>query len=433
VRVFLLVLCVASSAYAQPQSGVAAVVVKVQDSRNNPYSGADPLAGRRHDASQKFMQTYGPSEGLLKRAKIEVKICNNANGCVVKSGYTNSSGQFIENWSGINGSFLRIKIWASRQVVDTTDILPSRSVAIGSSIASTIVLYEGETPVNSIPANGIASLIITLPASEAVNAYLTAEEMVTTVLFEQFGGANAVFPDDAASIKSFTHRSFQDLDIVLNSTAIAPQDGGIAPTDESIFLWPTKGNGATIAHEMGHIIMWRLHDDDIAPVNPNLDYMCDGLPSWAPGTLECERAAFMDGFADFTLALYKWQRDATGARQKGYDLAVPSAFCPPHVPGTPNTNHRQARCNTRGFWRMYSTRTFGKILQAMDAYPFCVNLFNDNHCENERWMIGFGAPGLLTADPNAQNWKDFCYNWETSVGTSTDSVSVWAGLKDGEL
>jgi hypothetical protein len=166
-----------------------------------------------------------------------------------------------------------------------------------------------------------------------------------------------------------------------------------------------------------------------------VDYMCDGNPSWLPFSVECERAAFMDGFANFIQSVYRWKRNATDAYHGDLWMNKPDPRCPPHNPLVPNINHRLAGCNTRGFWRVFVTRSLGQILSAMDSYPFCVNIAGDNHCENERWMFGplNGQIAGFVLDPNAQNWKDFWYNWEINGGVNLDPASTWAGLKDGEL
>jgi hypothetical protein len=285
----------------------------------------------------------------------------------------------------------------------------------------TLLYYT--SPYNSIPANGSVLFSTTLAGSEAIRAYLTAEELVSIVRAESIAGAGA--PDDAASMVSYAHRSFQNLDVIVNDNTISPDNGGITPTDETILLNPGAGTTATVAHEMGHTINWRMHNIAIAPVSFGDYEACDQQPSWSAFSVECERAAFMDGFADFILAIYKWNRSSMSAYQKGYSLAVPDSQCPPNDPNDPNlfiANHQKVGCNTRALWRVYRLNSLGKILKALDSYQVGCSVFFDNHCENER----FEFPPIF--DNHAKNWYDFWYNWELANGTGLNSITNWAGV-----
>jgi hypothetical protein len=433
--ILLLVLGISASVSAAT-SGVVYGYITVNDSRANPYDDvAVDNVQKRHDISQKFRQptanpnVFTPSIVPLKNAAVDVSVCSGSGlgPCIGQTVYTSNSGYYAWYWSSpnVNRDVVDVKVRAQRRASDSTSAVPY-SIAIKSALPnSPITLHSWTSNANAIPQNGNYQININLTASEASNAYLTAEEVVSIVRADTIAGGGA--PDDATSMISYSHGAFQYLDLVVNDNTISPDGGAIAPTDETILLNPGVGSTSTPAHEMGHTMMWRLFGFPIAQINPLIDYLCDGVTSWKPWTQECERAAFMDGFADFIAALYKWKKTSTDSYQRGYWLAPPDTKCPPHDPNVTNSNHDYAQCNTRGFWRVYRQISLGKILNAIDYYPLCAIQANDNHCSNER-CIGV----LPVLDPDAINWYDFRYNWELANGTSITSATDWAGLRWSE-
>jgi hypothetical protein len=431
MRAFTIVCLVlgASASASAATSGVVYGFINATDSRNLPYGDWNfDNVQKRHNIAAKFRQADNTNSIVpLKNAAVEISVCSAPTSCVTQNVYTSSSGYFSWNWSSaVDRNIVTVIVHAERKKVDSAGVGPY-SISIKPSLGVQPVVLKSYTSQALVNAwNGNFSINFTLAPSEASNAYLTAEEVVTIVQNDTISGAAA--PDNAASMAAYAHRSFSWLDLVVNDTTISPDKGGIAPTNGHILLNPGAGSNNTAAHEMGHTIMWRMHDDLVAPINPTSDYMCDGTTGWDPDSLECERAAFMEGFADFIFAVYTWRRLANDAYQHYYWLAASDAKCPPHDPANPNNNHRMAQCNTRGLWAVYRANSLGKILKAVDSYfPACV-AFNDNHCENERY---YGP--LLLQDRDAQNWKDFWYNWELANGTSLNSITNTVGLQWSEL
>jgi hypothetical protein len=177
----------------------------------------------------------------------------------------------------------------------------------------------------------------------------------------------------------------------------------------------------TVAHELGHVVAWRSLGLPLAPFRSDfLDYMCDGNPTHSWTSLECEKAAWNEGFAHFVAATWMWARTAPRpvipVTPTGFDLE--SGSCT--TPGRANEG-----CQAKALWDIYDSRagdddgilnrTLLSITNVLRGYPdLCIFPFpGDNNCSNEGYPYG---PN--TYDLNALNFWDFRANWAVTIGAA---------------
>jgi hypothetical protein len=430
----------ASSSLAVANGTIAGTIFGM-DNRGDPYGGAAVSTGKRFDATQLYRVDVNTARSVpLKNARIRVWICNFGGACMYKDTYTGSNGTYAVNWSDISPYGFTIQVMAERRKVDSNDTWIDNSLAVVTAAdEAAVMLAEHVLGPWQQPAPAQVVFNATVPSSEALGVYLTAQEAVSMVQMEYLVGAGG--DTSQATMKQLAHHSFQNLDLIINDTLIAPTNGATAATDERIYLSPNRGPlPRNVIHEMGHIVMWRAHDDDIAPIIPWLDYNCDGVlsPSWTRTSIECERAAAMDGFADFFVAVYLWDplhQTVSNATLTTFAPIIQLQFsdvrCPSFFVAPVSTNHNMAMCNTRGFYKIFSTTSLGTVINTLMSYPANCNDLDDNHCGDERFMFQL-VPLGVTVDLNAQNWADFAYNYQIYTGLSPYALTRWAGLQGSE-
>ena len=131
-------------------------------------------------------------------------------------------------------------------------------------------------------------------------AYMTTQEFYSRVVNQSTAFLNTM----------------KNVHVHVNSTPAAPGvAGGIAPTTSDVFLigGTATTNAFTVAHELGHIVTWRSLGVVTVPFRADfLDFACDGtiIPAHSWDSLECQKAAWNEGFAHFAGAAWMWARNA---------------------------------------------------------------------------------------------------------------------------
>lgn len=428
VLMLSLVFFAAGSSVAQ-SSGVITFTFNVIDGRDDPYLN---LYGSGGNTTGK-RQTVGAGLIPYSRGQVAIRV-RGLNQNYYFCGITDNSGVVSIPWSTPENA-RRLDYW-----VPTDIIRPSRtacantgtgvmSIVTGEIFPNTILsmptlidLHRGviENPSDFIGNKTVEPLEI--EASDASHAYLTAKE--TAMMWDTMG-------DSASS--DLPRTSIRDLvsglSIYVNVSQVT---NGVTPRSNAVLLnvdKPTK-SPSTVAHEMGHALMWnslRLPFAHINPI-PGNDYSCDGVDGWTAGSLECEKASFAEGFAELNRALWMWMPWAAptdGVKMpSGYNIErrgqcyIRSSF-------------KKARCNARALWDYVDSpqnddepmsRGFATVVTAFRRYPVGCNLDSsrDNRCSDEGWPW----PVPHERDRNAVNWKDFKYHATTDPDAYTGLVAV---------
>jgi hypothetical protein len=240
-------------------------------------------------------------------------------------------------------------------------------------------------------------------------AYMTTEEFYARVVRQSTAFLNTM----------------KNVHVHVNSTPAAPGvAGGIAPTTSDVFLMggTTAANAFVTAHELGHIVAWRSLGVVTVPFRADFqDFACDGtiIPAHSFNSVECQKAAWNEGFAHTVAAAWMWARNASSPvipENGGFNLE--SGNCP-----TPSVGNECS--HAKALWDIYDSRTgdddgigdrsMVSITQVLRGYPdFCiVPVVSDNRCSNE------GDPlGLNSLDLNALNHLDFRGNWSAVLGAT---------------
>jgi hypothetical protein len=394
MKIILLALfCCAFPVFAQT-SGTVVGIVGTTDSRSDPYVGA--LVGPTPPGAR-WTNRFGGNPGRIGNAEIRLIVCRPTL-CVTHFGYfTADNGKFIIPWtSPVPPISMSIDVVLRRKPVVAGDPNVPFSVIVRSSAGNDIFLPRFTVP--SIPSDGIVITGITFPASEEINAYITADEAVRTMVNE-------------TGVTSWAHQSYRNLTIDVNSTL------NVTPFADAIWIIPSRATTFpfTIPHEMGHAAHWRAHGFAQAEILPT-DYFCDGFgSSWGAFTSECERAAFADGFADFMGAMWMWNAKVVSTNNleatPRFGVAGESFYAPGLCCSTYTDGHYRPMCNTKSLWRTYraSWGSLARVMSTMTAYQRFCPLFATNHCANE----GYDPP---LHDADSVNWFDFMWNWETNGG-----------------
>jgi hypothetical protein len=264
-------------------------------------------------------------------------------------------------------------------------------------------LYGDLVTTRSVSLNANTTRNVAVTSGEKEAAYLTAEEFYARVV-RQSGDLLNTMKGVAVHINSapFSAVTPNALDVHLS--------GGMA-----------IGDAFAEAHELGHMVAWRSLGLLLTPFRADfLDYMCGDLnPTHSWTSLECEKAAWNEGFAHMVAAAWMWQRSAprpvipviTG----GFNLE--SGACT-----TPGRNNEG--CQAKALWDIYDNRTGDddgitdrsmiSITQVLRAYPdHCIPPF-DNRCSNEGDPLSLLNP----LDLNALNHLDFRGNWSAELGAT---------------
>jgi hypothetical protein len=433
----VLIVSFANEAVAQT-SGVISGKITINSSRRRPWLDLDNNETNDQPAGARFPNRFWvaavgnvPAHDTpvnFSGAKIQTRVCNPATNCSAwKTTYTSTAGNYSTTWSHspVNSypaaTSVQMRVWATRRAVDPSDPTVTYSVAVSPSAATQLMIYSAtfNTP---MPSTGNVIVSPLIGAGLPQNIYISADEVITMVATD-----NTINSVDQA------HFFFRDLDIIFDSnSANVFTYGGVAPTNETILFTPGVGHGATsVAHEMGHIAHWRAHGFSVAPINPlpGGDYDCDGASGWDMTTNECQRAAFADGFAEFFASLWMWKPKTLNTGNNEYrwkdgvrwllpDTVAANINCT----NTGSTNAGQALCNMRALWRVYragNSNELRTILDTMRNYVQDCDTCGDNHCADEDCDDSNGPscwfPALCN-DRNANNWKDFEYNYDAGPG-----------------
>ena len=258
-----------------------------------------------------------------------------------------------------------------------------------------------------------------LPTTSIGMAYLSTEEFFTRVVDARNGGpagAN-VLSAKFTGVKVFTNGPL---------TFAAPNN----LTMNVAAGLETSNPASHVAHELGHLVAWTLFESNI-PLLGTQDYCFgDGPGSLSASTcthnlptLEHERAAWHEGWAQFLTAAWYWPRDRPTPMLEHWD----GALIENAVIATGSTNldcetdplaHRREFCQAAALWDVFdaprddTTGEFAdddalalslpEIFEVLDGYAddCSTNPFDpmDNHCSNEQGL-------------DAMNHWDFIYNF----------------------
>lgn len=314
---------------------------------------------------------------------------------------TGDDGCYSLTWTNSNSSSFPVSavlgvIWASPDMtLDTQQTsTPGRLFTIHDG-----PLYPDLVTTRNVSLNANTTRNVAVTSGEKETAYLTAEEFYARVVRQSTTLLNTM----------------KGVAVHINSAPFS----AVTPTALDVHLsgGMAVGNAFAEAHELGHMVAWRSFGLVLAPFRADfLDYMCfDANPTHSWTSLECEKAAWNEGFANMVAAAWMWARSAPRpvipVTAAGFNLE--SGACT-----TPGRNNEG--CQAKALWDIYDSRTgdddgitdraMGSITRVLRAYPdHC--LF-DNRCSNE------GDPlGLNALDLNALNHLDFRGNWSAELGT----------------
>jgi len=317
---------------------------------------------------------------------------------------TGDDGCYSVTWSRIGGSFpasgeLAV-IWASPDMAldSQQTTAPSRLFTIHDG-----PLYGDLVTTRSVSMNANTTRNVTVTSGEKEAAYLTAEEFYARVVRQSATLLNTM-KGVAVHINSvpFSAVTPNALDVHMSGgTAVA--------------------NAFTEAHELGHMVAWRSFGLALTPFRADfMDYMCDSNPTHSWTSIECEKAAWNEGFASLVGAAWMWARSAPRpvipVITSGFNLE--NGTCT-----TPGRNNEG--CQAKALWDIYDNpvgdddgiqgRSMVSITRVLRAYPdHCIVPFvSDNRCSNEGDPIGLNA-----FDLNALNHLDFRGNWSAELGST---------------
>jgi len=400
-------------ANAQTSSGVVSGIIRIRDGRTDPYLQSNHVSSRSvpppSGARQlnKFVDpSMSPASPYIPAPRILVELCVDINGgdCTLRyKARATESGTYSIPWSG-NGSVTRLRVGAYPEWPDISTIWTSpthppnvfRVTTVGSPI-----VFLGYGPSVTTGMLGNRTIDVTYTATEYGNAYLTSAE-VTLMHAAQSQPPSGSIVNDMKGVLISTLESNVPLMVA----------GGVTPRDDIIRLAPgiTASNPFTLAHEWGHIVMWRSFDVEYALIGGPEYFNCDSVisPAWEDLSNECERASWMDGFAHMHAAMWMWTRTAPSPR-------IPRIFttgtsmeshgsdqCEPNTQG-----HRRVMCQARGMWDIVDrpsgdedtlmNRDLGSVIRVLRSFPRPCILPSDNGCVGE-----FGT--------NDMNWMDYRRN-----------------------
>jgi hypothetical protein len=413
-------------------SGTISGNITITDSRTTPYAYANDstsqtVSGARWDHKTRFAVVTSPSPPLLvttpsiiplSRAYVLVQVCNIFASCSYFATYTSANGNFSRIWAAALPSSVTVYVYAERQKAVPSDPVGSYAYTVTSYQGFSTLLASAGAP---MPFSGNVAINFTVPASEQGNTYITADETIRSLQFD---------PGVGAAMPALMNKYIHDLDIQIDTAGIPwPGAGGVSPSDETVIIAPGFGTGNpfTVAHEMGHVMHWRAHEHATAPINPVAHYNCDGVTGWTQLSLECERAAFADGWANFIAEVWMWSPKtyagvlyADTPRSGGGFSRLPlwQAIGSPNGCPLDNMNHRRPFCNSRALYSLYSASYTNfdayTILSSLDAYPSG----SCNHCNDEgSWLANF----------NANNWFDYRWNF-LGGGNGISSINTIFGM-----
>lgn len=217
-------------------------------------------------------------------------------------------------------------------------------------------------------------------SDEYISAYFTANELYDRVVAQ----SSALSSD------------MNDIAILIEST-ITPS--GVTPTDDAVFIWGFAAQNfpETLAHELGHMLAWRQLDIPYAPYGLQDYSICgnDGPYPWGFSTIECEKIAFWEGFADLILGAWLYPRDAQGSRSVANNYFLENASSSVCI--FPLAQFKQS-CVTNILWDFYdnppgdddniSNRSMISVGRTLREYPRSCPFWNDNRCNNESGTSG---------------------------------------------
>jgi hypothetical protein len=328
---------------------------------------------------------------------------------------TNDTGCYTIAWDDASALWFPVSaqvnvIWASPNMALNTQRTtpPGRLFTIDNGL-----LFSDITTARNVNLNATTTLNVAVNGGEAgehTAAYLTAEEFYARVVRQSTAFLNTM----------------RGVHVHINSTPPIQSSAGITPTGSDVFLTggTATASAFTVAHELGHIVAWRSLGLALSPFRADFqDYACDGviIPSHSWDSLECEKAAWNEGFAHFVAAAWMWARNAPRPvipedEADGFNLE--SEVC-----DTPSVGNECSQA--KALWDIYdnragdddgiSNRNMASITQVLRGYPdFCtVPFVSDNRCSNE------GDPlGANSFDFNALNHLDFRGNWAAVLGAT---------------
>lgn len=320
---------------------------------------------------------------------------------------TDDNGCYRIAWNDNNRSSFPVSaqltvIWASPNMGLNTQqtTSPGRRFTITDG-----PLYFDLTTNQAVNLNANSTRNVNVISGEKEAAYLTAEEFYARVVRQSTTFLNTM----------------NGVYVHINASPFS----AVTPTANDVYL---SGGTAvtrafTVAHELGHIVAWRSLGLALAPFRADfLDYMCfDGDPTHSFISLECEKAAWNEGLANFMATAWMWARSAPNPRIPVFangSFNLESDACT-------NPGRNNEGCQAKALWDIYdsrigdddgiSNRSMISITQVLRGYPDnCLFPFpGDNNCSNE------GSPlGLNSFDLNALNHFDFRANWATVIGAA---------------
>ena len=356
--------------------------------------------------------TSQPGDGMpIRRALIRLHFFFGAEFFTI----TNDAGCYSINWSDplsfsfpVNAELAVILASPDMPLGTQQTSPPNRLFSIHDGPLSFDLVAE----TRSVAMNATTTRNVTVAGvgtGEPRAAYMTTQEFYARVVNQSTALLNTM----------------KNVHVHINSTPAAPGvAGGISPTTSDVFLiGGTAGTDAfTIAHELGHIVAWRSLGIVTVPFRADFsDFACDGVvvPAHSFNSIECQKAAWNEGFAHFVAAAWMWARNAADPvipRNGSFNLE--SDTCP-----TPSVGNECS--HAKALWDIYDNpvgdddgignRNMASITSVLRGYPdFCIfPAVSDNHCSNE------GDPlGLNSFDLNALNHLDFRANWAAVLGTA---------------
>lgn len=414
--------CVLLASGASYAGGTVSGRVTTTDNRNNPYvevgCGANPTGARQ---GGKFAgQTYNMSEILVR-----VQVVNRSDGYVWQTFYTkaNASGDYSVNWTFNQSDLHEVKVAVfSRLPVlaagTSTTSMPAFEFSIGNAILDTK---------NSQLAFGnvVRVLNFAITPSDVTAAYLTALEV-----FQQWANAGDIRPLP------------QGISVNVNDTTnFTPLATGVGLTAGTATAEPY-----TLAHELGHALMWQSWEMPQAIIFPT-DYFMEypngnscGNYSWSRFSCEHEKVAFAEGWGDLNGGLWMWNRAAAPA---GCTVRIPRENPSVGLEGAGSCfpegtyDHNKPICNARALWDIVDNpvndddsiqdRGLTSLVNTLKNYPTMLFCWAGNRTKYEGYYAAT-IPACGWSDVDGNNWRDFRASFTELFGVSLNQIEDANGL-----
>lgn len=421
LRVFFVALAVFMSPMkAMAVSGTLNLTFNVVDTRKNIYFdiyGLSAVTGRRQNLGR-----ARPTDQQVKKplrdafVKVVIRQSQTSQSYIEVCGKTNSSGFVSIPWNNGASTVGPILPAAYTYTVSAADAgncgaNMAFGVVGGNLGSATTGMYGKIGYGRELPAmTGTLTRTIDLAATDATNAYLTMIEVL-----DMWDNQGAPYVNSSVGMRA----DMTGMKLYINIGA--PLTASAAVAWDRVLLYP--GNPTekpfTVAHEMGHALAWKSLGLPAAPIQAPMEYkQCDNEASWGSGTLECERVAFAEGFADANASLWMWTRAAVPRyadlrygrprTPRNYDLEE-RQDC------RRTSGHRRMKCISKALWDLvddppddddnWHNYDLSDLVGTLRGYnQWCPPPLDDSRCSWEGYPW---APLAHWPDYNALNWWDF--------------------------